>query len=104
MKKAKDERLKAIAKRLAFFRNKSGLSQTKVAQLLGITVVQYCRWESGNFDFSVSKLLKLADFYKIPLLELFTDNIFTEAGDFAKIADENQLNFLKELETAKSKT
>jgi len=78
IKKIDDVRLKAIAKRLALFRDKNKKTQAEVAVVAGISGVQYSRWESGNFDLSISKLLRLADYYGISIQEFFVSDILKE--------------------------
>lgn len=51
-------------------RKKRGVSQTEVADFIGITQSSYSRYELGQCEPTMSILIKLADFYGISLDEL----------------------------------
>ena len=54
-----------IQERLCEIRKKQGLSQKKVADLLGIPQQQYSRYENGKFDIPVRYVITLCKFYGI---------------------------------------
>ena len=48
-------------------RQKRALSQKAVAEALGITVRQYQRFESGEQRPGYDNLIRIADFFQVPL-------------------------------------
>ena len=49
--------------RIRDLREDSDLSQTKVAQMLGMSQTGYSKYETGENDLPTSVLIKLANFY-----------------------------------------
>ena len=49
------------------FENRKKLSQKEVADFLGVSRVNYCRYENGTRMIPVDLLVKLADFYDVSL-------------------------------------
>lgn len=58
-------------KKLKEFRKKLGLTQEKVAKLLGLSTQTYQNYELGRREPDNATLLKMADFYNITLDEMF---------------------------------
>ena len=56
--------------RLVQFREHRHLSQTAVANEIGIALRTYQYYERGEREPQLSTLIRLADFYRIPLDEL----------------------------------
>jgi DNA-binding XRE family transcriptional regulator len=54
-----------------------GLSQTAVADALGISVAAVCQWEQGKTFPKMKRLKNLADLYKVSVGDLLKD--YTEA-------------------------
>lgn len=48
-------------------REGSGYSQAFVAGKLGISQAAYSRFESGEIEMAVSKVMSIADLYNVPL-------------------------------------
>ena len=46
------------------------LSQREVAEMMGVNTLTYQRYEYGDREPTLSKLIKLADFYKLSLDDL----------------------------------
>ena len=62
--------MSALSKRLVALRKARGLSQTAVANEIGIALRTYQYYERGEREPQLSTLIRLADFYRIPLDEL----------------------------------
>ncbi|WP_371747604.1 helix-turn-helix domain-containing protein [Terribacillus sp. DMT04] len=63
-------------KRLYELRKNHDLTQDAVAELLGVGRTTYAMYEQGNREMDYTSLLKVADYYQVPLDYLFerTDN------------------------------
>jgi len=59
-----------MRKNLVSVRKANNLTQKEVSELLGITVRQYNRLESGTSDSSVKKWLKLAELFNTTIDDL----------------------------------
>jgi transcriptional regulator with XRE-family HTH domain len=46
------------------FREKRGLSQQQIAELLGTRQTQYSRWERGAYEIPCHVVVRLAQFYQ----------------------------------------
>jgi transcriptional regulator with XRE-family HTH domain len=55
----------ALCERIRQLREKSGYTQSQIADKLAISQAAYCRLEKGEIEFAVSKLFELADLYGI---------------------------------------
>ena len=56
---------------LKMLRKKKGLTQQKLAEILGIKQNSYSDWETGNNEPSLENLIKLADLLEVSLDWLF---------------------------------
>jgi len=54
-----------LAERLCEIRKSHGMSQKKVAELLGVPQQQYSRYENGKYDIPVRYIITLCKFYSI---------------------------------------
>ena len=66
--------------RLVQFREHRHLSQTAVANEIGIALRTYQYYERGEREPQLSTLIRLADFYRIPLDELVGREVPPPAG------------------------
>ena len=66
--------------RLVQFREHRHLSQTAVANEIGIALRTYQYYERGEREPQLSILIRLADFYRIPLDELVGREVPPPAG------------------------
>lgn len=55
-------------------RNIKGLSQTEIANILGLTSQHYCMIENGKRGVSLELAKKISDFYGLPIEEIFFEN------------------------------
>lgn len=62
-----------FGKRLAAFRRKSGLSQTDLAEKIGVTSQAVSKWECGNSVPDVELLLELSHLYKVTINEMLEE-------------------------------
>ena len=53
--------------RMEVLRKKNGLSQAKVAEILGTTQQQYQLYESGKREIPLHLMIVLADYYEVSL-------------------------------------
>ena len=56
-----------LGTRLRKLREEHKLSETEVADYIGITQSAYSRKESDQSEFKASELIKLAELYKLPI-------------------------------------
>ncbi|MFA6755628.1 MAG: helix-turn-helix transcriptional regulator [Bacilli bacterium] len=50
-------------------------TQKYVAEKLNISPANYCRYESGEWNFTIQHIKQIADFYKVSLSYLLDDKI-----------------------------
>jgi len=62
-----------FGKRLSLSRRKAGLSQTELAEKLGVTSQAVSKWECGNAIPDVDLLLELSHLYKVTINEMLED-------------------------------
>ena len=67
--------------RLVQFREHRHLSQTAVANEIGIALRTYQYYERGEREPQLSTLIRLADFYRVPLDELVGREVPPPDGD-----------------------
>lgn len=60
----------AVAERLKTLRESRKLTQTRLAELIGVNSRAYNRWERGNFVPQLDTLIKIADILNVTLDEL----------------------------------
>lgn len=60
-----------IASKLKELRIASGLTQEQLSQIIGISRVNYTRYETGKVRPDYETLIKIADYYDVSLDELF---------------------------------
>lgn len=72
--------MSALSKRLVALRKARGLSQAAVANESGIALRTYQYYERGEREPQLSTLIRLADFYRIPLDELVGREVPPPAG------------------------
>ena len=62
-----------LGKRLSALRRKTGLSQTDLAEKLGVTSQAVSKWECGNAVPDIGILLELSHLYKVTINEMLED-------------------------------
>ena len=62
-----------FGKRISILRRKAGLSQTALAELLGVTSQAVSKWECGNAIPDIDILLALSHLYKVTINEMLED-------------------------------
>ena len=65
-----EKNITPFPKRLQELRIKSGITQAKIAQTLQVAEVTYQRYEYGDFEPKLNKLLKLANLFDVTVDEL----------------------------------
>lgn len=65
-----------IGNKLKELRNNAGLTQDKLAEALGISRVNYTRYETNSVRPDYETLIVIADYYDISLDELFGRKIY----------------------------
>ena len=78
-------------------RNKKGMTQEQLGEMVGVSNKTISRWETGNYMPPVDCLNMLSDIYNISINEILAGE--RASGDaFTKIAEQNITVRLKELE------
>ena len=62
-----------FGKRLSALRRKTGLSQTDLAERLGVTSQAVSKWECGNAVPDIELLLELSHLYRVTINEMLED-------------------------------
>lgn len=63
--------MKVFPKRLKELRQKKGLTQQEIADLLHVNRVTYTNWEKGNREPNFETIIKIADLLEVSLDWLF---------------------------------
>jgi transcriptional regulator with XRE-family HTH domain len=79
--KSIDERLAAACERLAEARKLSGLTQSTVAEAMGLSNSQYSRIETGATEMTLRQFLAACEAVNLDPAELFASHIDTEVAD-----------------------
>lgn len=66
---------KEIGEKLRLVRQHRQLSQQNVADDIGVSASAYSKMENGKTEFSVTRLIQLADYYKIHLPDLLDSRV-----------------------------
>lgn len=71
-----------IAKNIAFYRKKSGLTQKQFAEKLGVKNTAVCNWENGNNSIDIANLVKASKVLNVStnILMGATVEIFDRSG------------------------
>ena len=72
--------MSALSDHLIQLREQHNLSQKEAADACGVVVRAYQRYEYGEREPQLSTLIRLADFYRIPLDELVGREVPPPAG------------------------
>lgn len=56
-----------LGQEIRFYRKKKGLTQTEFGALFGMSKQAVYSWETGLYSPDISVLLKMADFFQIPI-------------------------------------
>ena len=66
------------------WRRARNVSQEKMAELCGVHVNTYRRWENSPGQLRINQVLKIADFLKISLDDIILSTNTTETGNKAR--------------------
>jgi transcriptional regulator with XRE-family HTH domain len=92
-----------VGARVRIFRLKSGLSQEKVAAVLGVTFQQVQKYEKGTNRTAPSRLLVLAKLFKVPVAAFFgEDGNGKSNGVDLRVTTRQRLRILELLEKINS--
>ena len=69
-----------IGKKIAYFRKEKNLTQTDLANILGITKQTIIKYEAGKTSIPVDTLLKISNFFNVPI-EIFFYEDFTNSKE-----------------------
>lgn len=69
-----------IGKKIAYFRKEKNLTQTDLANVLGITKQTIIKYEAGKTSIPVDTLLKISNFFNVPI-EIFFYEDFTNSKE-----------------------
>ena len=77
--------------KIKYLRKTNGLTQQEVAKAIGTSGPNYSRYESGEWNFTVEHIKKLASFYNVSISYLLNDeikdNILISKEDFKKLIE-----------------
>lgn len=76
-----DERLAEICERLAEARKLSGLTQSTVAEAMGLSNSQYSRIENGATEMTLRQFLAACEEVRLDPAELFASHAATDVAD-----------------------
>jgi transcriptional regulator with XRE-family HTH domain len=79
--KSIDDRLADICERIAEARKLSGLTQSTVADAMGLSNSQYSRIETGATEMTLRQFLAACEVVRLDPAELFASHIDTEVAD-----------------------
>jgi transcriptional regulator with XRE-family HTH domain len=82
--------------KLQDLRKEKGLSQEKLAEIVGVSRQAVAKWEAGQSYPDIDKLLQLGGYYKISLDSLLRD----DAGDACLIKTKRAHHIMDDVETA----
>lgn len=82
---------------LKMLRQNKGLSQEKLAEILGVSRQAVTKWESGQTTPSSGNLIALADLYKVSLDELLGKEVTSIycGGAYEKSSNLGSVNFIR---------
>lgn len=88
----------SFQKQLQTLRKSKGLSQEKLAEILGISRQAVAKWEVGQSYPDIAKLIALSEFFNVSIDELVNDyeencHLRIESNKFS-VVDEEIINFL----------
>lgn len=73
--------------RLKELRNKTGLTQTKTAENLGIPRINYNKYETTSTQPDIETLCKIADYFNVTL-DYLCEHTTNKVGDFGTLTSE----------------
>ena len=78
-----------IAKNIAFYRKKSGLTQKQFAEKLGVKNTAVCNWENGNNSIDIENLAKACNVLNVSADDLIGTTVvrYDSSGNPYKIVD-----------------
>lgn len=76
-----------IGRKIRKYRQDAGLSQEKLAEMVGVTFQQIQKYESGQTTLNVVKLQKIANSLKVAVADLFS----SEPTNYTRLTDEEDL-------------
>ena len=80
--------------KLRILRNERGLSQTNVAEDLGLSLTGYAKIERGETELTVARLYQIADYYKISIMQILEIN---EPSDLNETFKDKEISYLKQI-------
>ncbi len=64
-----------FCRKLKIIRHQNNLKQQQLADILGITRSAYCSYETGRRSVDLDTIVKLSNFYNIPIENFFEDDL-----------------------------
>ena len=94
-----EENFKLLGRRVKFIRMDKGISQTKMAEMLGLSQTNLSNMESGRTTITTQNLFKMKDILNCKMTDFFVD-FDAEAEDVSNLKDEGAAKQAIELEDA----
>ncbi len=90
----------SFSSRLRYYRQRAGLSQQKIGEMLGVSAVAVGKWEKGQAEPGIDKLLALAEKFGVSMDDLCGREgnvpMMTAMGKgFARLSEEEQKKLLE---------
>lgn len=68
-----DERFKLLGRRVKFLRMENGISQTKMAEIIGLSQTNLSNMESGRTAITIQNLFKMKEVFGCKMSDFFID-------------------------------
>ena len=94
-----EENFKLLGRRVKFMRMDKGISQTKMAEMLGLSQTNLSNMESGRTTITTQNLFKMKDILNCKIADFFVD-FDAEAENVSNLKDEGAAKQAIELEDA----
>ena len=94
-----DENFKLLGRRVKFMRMDKGISQTKMAEMLGLSQTNLSNMESGRTTITTQNLFKMKEIWECKMADFFVD-FDDEAENVSNLKEEGSAKQAIELEDA----
>lgn len=70
----------ALSQKIAYYRERAGLSQQALGEKIGVSQVAICKWETGQNKPRITTVFRLADALGVNVSDLFDVSGTAESG------------------------
>lgn len=86
-----------FGRKLKIIRHQNNLKQQQLADVLGISRSAYCSYEIGRRDVDLDTIIKLSEFYNLPIERFFEDEMVDNVSENDNYEGEPDVRFLSQL-------